>query len=229
MIVFTDFKVAALLGLLVAETVAVLVWWHYQRKHATCVHVYPREDILDYVRYDFQTPTKMTYEVTEVFRITSPMMSSVDIELTWSGRGTIAVRSDFVVDEIPLQIDGQTGKIRFTLPLPEPKRFGESAIIHYALSLEDAGQQNIPKLCKSNKRPCQLVIFESILRYRDTCPPAQLIWVPLVDHGQLSPPNKIRDVPFDTSTHSFRVAIPHLVVGRSYQLIWSPNLVNQSA
>jgi len=223
MILFTDFKVAALLSLLVAETIGLLVWWHYQRRRLCLSHPYPRECLVDYVRYEFETPTKMIYEVTEAFRVTTPVMHSVEVELTWSGRGQFSVRSDFVQGEIPYLHDGKTGKIRFTLPLPETKRFGESAVIHYVLSLEDTGNCNVPKLCKSTKRPCQLVIFEAVLRYTDTCPPAQLVWVPLGESSPFTPPNKIRDVPFDPSTHSFRTAVSNLVVGRSYQLSWTQN------
>src|ERR1039458_5806195 len=66
MIVFTDCKAAALLSLLIAETVALLVWWHYCRKRSLCTHPFDHEELLQYIRYIFHSPTKMQYEVVEM-------------------------------------------------------------------------------------------------------------------------------------------------------------------
>ena len=220
MIFFTDFKVAALCSLIAAETITILLWLDLERRRRLILYPYERESLVDFVRYEFETPQKMKYEVTEAFRVTTSVMDAVEIELTWSGRGQFSIRSNFVPGDIPFKHDGQNGKIMFTLPLPETKRFGESAVIHYILSLEDSGNSNIPKLCRSSKRPCQLLVFETVLRYTDSSSSAQLVWVPLGDSSQFTPPNKIRDVEFDSTTHSFRTTISDLIIGRSYQLIW---------
>ena len=158
MIFFTDFKVAALVSLLVAESVIVGAWVFYARKFRVVTHPYPREDVLDYVRYIFDSPTSVTYDVTEVFRVTEPMIDHVPIKLTWSGRGSIRVSSELVGSEIQPSIDGQTGKISFNFPLLEPKRFGDVVIVHYRLELTDDSKQNVPQLTKNTRRPCQMIV-----------------------------------------------------------------------
>lgn len=214
MIVFTDYKVAALLSLLIAETVALLVWWHYCRKRSLCVHPYDREEMLQYLRYVFFAPTKMQYEVVEVCRVTQPTLAALPVKLTWSGRGTVRVKSALVADEIPIASDGQSGELSFIFPLPEVKRFGESFVTQYVLELEDSGQQNIPKLSKSVRRPCGLLVFEAVLHYKSECPPAQLIWLPLDNPSSLKGSTKIADIPFDVSTRSFRAVVAAPVLGR---------------
>ena len=223
MIVFTDYKVAALLSLLIAETVALVVWWHYNRKRRSCIHPYEHEELLQYIRYVFDSPTEMTYEVVEACRVTQPILAAFPVKLMWSGRGSAKVRSAFFASEIQLTSDGQSGELTFDIPLPEPKRFGESLIVQYAVDLKDVGQQNVPKLSKSVRRPCGLLVFEAVLKHRTACPPAQLIWLPLDNPSHLRLPTKISDVPFDLATHSFRAVVAAPVLGRSYQLIWSPN------
>jgi hypothetical protein len=105
--------------------------------------------------------------------------------------------------------------------LPEVKRFGETFTAQFAVDLEDSSQQNIPKLSKSVRRPCGLLVFEVVLKHRNECPPAQLVWLPLDNPSGLIAPTKIEDVPFDASTHSFRAIVATPVMGRSYQLVWS--------
>jgi hypothetical protein len=175
MIVFTDYKAAALLSLLIAETVALLVWWHYCRKRSLCTHPFDHEELLQYIRYIFHSPTKMQYEVVEICRVTKATVASHPVKLTWSGRGTAKVKSALVADEIPISSDGQSGGLSFVLPLPEVKRFGETFTAQFAVDLEDSSQQNIPKLSKSVRRPCGLLVFEVVLKHRNECPPAQLV------------------------------------------------------
>ncbi len=228
MIALTDYKVAALVSLLIAETVIVAVWWHYVRRRNACVHPFEREEVFQYVRYVFDTPTKMSYEVTEVSRIMQPVVTAIPVKLTWSGRGTVSVRSHLIQGEIPFTSDGQTGELSFSFPLSEPRRFGETVLIQYTLELEDTSQQNVPKLSKTVRRPCQFFILEAVLRHRSVCQPAQLVWVPLDNPSHLRPASKIADVPFDTFTHSYRISLPCPIVGRSYQLHWNPNNVAES-
>lgn len=222
MIFFTDFKVAALISLLVAETAIVGVVWFYAKRRASLSHPFEREDVLDHVCYRFESLTKISYEVTEIFRVTQSHLDNVPIELTWSGRGKVHVESCLHKGEIQPNVDGQTGKIRFSLPLTEPKRFGDTAMTHYRLDLEDEGHQNVPQLSKNVKRPCQMVIFEVQLNFLQNCGDAKLTWRER-DDSDLGQPHFIKNIPFDKASKTFRVAITDVCVGRKYQLRWEPS------
>ena len=163
----------------------------------------------------------MSYEVTEVFQVTEPFLQCVPIKLVWSGHGHLRVTSELLKTEIQPKVDGQNGNIEFTLPLPETKRFGDTAIIHYRIDLEDTTGQNKPVLAKNVKRPCRLVIFEVELRYLSECADAELTWR-LKDDSDIGQPTVLRRVPFDPVTKSFRTYISDPCVGRKYQLQWKP-------
>jgi hypothetical protein len=224
MIVLSDFKVAALISLLLAETIAILVWWHYIRKRTQCVHPYDREEIVQFIRYAFDSPTKMTYELTEVFRVTTPVLTSIPVTLNWSGSGKAQVRSHLTSDEIGLEFNGQTGELKFALPLTSPKRFGDIVMSQFAIDLEDTSQKNIPHLGKNIKKPCEFVSFEVVLRYRDTCAPANFEWLPSDNPTMLLPSTPIRQVEFDSRSRSFRAAVYQRVLGRLYRLVWHPTI-----
>jgi hypothetical protein len=220
MMLLTDFKLAALISLVLAETIAVAVWSYYHYRRNRCVHPYDREEILQSLRYVFDSPFKMSYEVTEVLLVTKPVMTDVPVTLTWSGRGTMRVRSDLHGDDIAVSFDNQTGELRFTLPLGQPRRFGDVALTHFAVELEDERHKNVPHLAKKVRQPCEYITFEVVLRHRETCPPAKLEWLPMDNPSAFLTATLIQEVPFDAPSQTFRAAIAHPVIGRIYRLVW---------
>ncbi len=211
---------AALLMFTVTMVICVFVWMYYARKKQSTTHPYIREYILNQQRYIFDSPTVMTYEVLDTFQVTTPILTSVPINLAWSGQGKVgSVESELLSSKIIPHVDGHTGKITFMYPLSEPKRFGDVVTVHYRIHLEDTSGKNKPQLSLRTKSPCRFLLFEVFLRHRASCGPATFSWTDLTD-STLAAPHEDSCVQFDPLTRSFRKLLAAPCVGRQYKMTW---------
>ena len=87
------------------------------------------------------------------------------------------------------------------------------------MTLVDISSENIPRLVKIVRKPCNLLVQEVILKHKSTNPPAKfghdIKETDGLDHFQES-----RSVHFDKATRSYRVQEANPILGNAYQLRW---------
>jgi hypothetical protein len=218
---FTDYKIAALISLFVVEAAMACIWFFFARQKNKAVYPYPYDCKLRLVRYVFDTPDKMTFELTEVSRITSPNIPEKLVKLTWSGRGKALLETPLLTQKPLLSFDGNSGEISFTYPTAPDRKFGDTSTIHFKLDLDDTSGSNRPELYTRITFPIQLVVMEVILKYKETSEPA-LVSSRLME-GQPSPFDsyqKLADLPFDAKSRSYRMIIPTPTLNHVYQIKW---------
>ncbi len=221
-IVFTQYKVASLISLFVIEFFAVVIWLYYARQKNRVLYPYEYESKFRTIRYIFETPNQMSYEYTEVLRITHPNLQNIQTKLFWSGKGNnITIETPLLPQKPALAVNGLTGEIDFDYPTGPTSRFGKTMVVHFTLHLEDSTGDNRPELYTRIKQPTDLVVMEVILKYKDNCEPAACGIRPIEgDPSAFSSFQRLNDLAFDTKLKSFRSVIPKPVLHHKYQIKW---------
>jgi len=220
-IVFTQYKIASLISLFVVEIFVVVIWLYYARQKNRTLYPYPYECLLRETRYVFESENKMSYEMTEVIKITHPNLTNREIKLFWSGRGLVTLETPLLTHKPQFNIDGKTGEINFAYPTIPDRKFGDTAIVYFILTLEDSTELNIPELYTRITSPTRMLVMEVVLKYKESAKAAVLGNKPLEgDPYAFLGYQKLADLPFDIKTKSFRSIIPNPILHHNYQIKW---------
>lgn len=221
--IFTQYKFASLISLLIFETSALIIWVHYVRQRNTAIFPYAYEYTLIYHRYTYNTQTEMDYEVLMILKVTCSMLSELPIPAWWYGSGTIAIKDLVSGKAIGHKVDGTTKQIFFHYPLDRAYRFDEAIVVRFFMKLHDPGDQELPELSKRIDRPTQLYISEVCLKYKEDNPAATLSTGLM--STDLHNPFRIIYQPldkaeFDKVTKTYRAVFTHPKVGYIYRMDW---------
>lgn len=219
-VLFTQYKVISLISLFVVEVFVIMIWLYYAKQKTRSIYPYEYECKLRLSRYVFEAENKMSYEVTEILRITNPHVPGRQIKLFWSGRGTATLETPFLSQKPNFTIDGKNGEISFYYPTLPDQKFGDTAIIHFVLHLEDTTSLNKPELYTRITIPTAMIVMEVVLKYKDSALPASLSSTEDGDPSAFIAFQKLAEIPFDIKTKSFRSIIPNPILHHKYQIKW---------
>lgn len=210
------YSVLFLIALVIFFATALYIWARYAKEKHLHLYPYEYETECAIVRYTFADRNRMCFELLKVIHVTSPVLNRIPVSLSWSGRGEVKVESRLLKEAIYPVVDEKTGEIRFDYPVVPSARFGDVFIMSYKVSLCDNLEQNEPEIKAIVREPAKLWIFEVALEHKNENPDAKLSYVAEKSEMEC----RIGTTPFNPATRTYRVYLPHPVLGYRYILRW---------
>lgn len=211
-------KVTLLISLILFETIGLIIWIYFVRAKNLLTSPYEYENECVIFREVYESEGKSEMEIINVIRVTTAHLSMLPISVIWSGKGNLKISSDFSGQDIQYNYDGRSGKISFNYPISQSYKFGDTVVIHYRINCDDITGDGAPEMAFFARKPTRLCVLETILKYKETNPPAIFSYASEV--GAITINTKIKDVNFDEKAKSYRVNIPNPTLNYAYKLTW---------
>jgi hypothetical protein len=160
------------------------------------------DNLLTLTKYEFETETKISYEVFRTIQVTSPRLTTFEIKPRFTCNSVVKVSSIFF-PSFDLQMNNEN-ELRFEYPIPKENNKGDIITINYRLDFEDSKKELKPFASFKTENDTRLEIHEIIIRYKNDNPPAKLYKMKTsIDYDF----NFIKEIGFNKVSNSYRVEI----------------------
>jgi hypothetical protein len=209
----------ALLSIILFLVALLLLAYAWMRGylHAKYPDGYSR--ISTFVRYSTDGAT-VRYETYKNIQCRQPVMSSIRYGFKWTGSRAPVVTS--ALQEVRTRTDGGPNDYdRVELVFPQPLLYGECAVVHHGMEMNDSDAASSPHVEFRVTEPVQLIVWRIELRHvhRGHRRDARVTRRP-IDARFSTRPEPILAVPFDPVGRGYEYHIRRPEPGYFYRLEW---------
>lgn len=160
------------------------------------------DNILTLTRFEFETETKISYEVFRTIQVTSSRLTTFEIKPRFSCNSLVKVSSIFF-PSFNLMMN-KDNELRFEYPIPKENNIGDIITINYKLEFEDIKKEIRPYASFKTENDSRLEVHEIILRYKFDNQPGKLYKMNTsIDYDY----EFIKEIDFNSISRSYRVEI----------------------
>lgn len=183
----------------------------------------PEGYVMDFavISYDVVSEQVHKHDLFKIIQSKRPFLYSIDHGFSWSGTKTPVITSE--LQEIgklrkaanPNEFDQQE------LVLRQPLLYNQTTTAHFHADLDNADSKAEPYLAFSVRVPMSMIYFNVILRNKPEGYSKNAIVEKIPNkEGPLRKKETIKEVSFDSVTHSYTCLIPNPEAGYCYKISW---------
>jgi len=173
------------------------------------------DNILTITKYEFETESKISYEVFRTIQVTSSRLTTFEIKPRFTCNSIVKVSSIYF-PSFDLKMN-ENNELIFDYPIPKENNIGDIITINYKLEFSDDKKELKPYAAFKTENDTRLEVHEIILRYRDFNSPAKLYKMKTsIDYEYVF----IKEIDFNQISKSYRVEIIDPDPDCFYKLEW---------
>lgn len=172
-----------------------------------------------FIKYETLDGHKISYDVYKLIQCKRPLLSQYEYSFKWSGTHLPKITSELQKVENIFDSKDPSVYDKAILKFSKPLHYNESCVINFKADLDDSDKQSETYISNRIIRPVDVIHYRIVLRYKDGNSNAFLERRKIESVSQNF--EKLREVPFDTTSKSYEYALLNPELGYIYRLKWN--------